>query len=224
MEAAAIDKDFASPLTMDCEGRFHACTKPQKAADGESVITLLAGSDSWQFGKVEDVLAAMILTDGVYDKLASKSLQLFWNGIDCDLTAFFMSPWAFDLSRNTPEANCDEMIAAFRTASPNEFYSRMVRAVAQGDDEEEAKDFVIEHILQGNRPLKTLQGIQDDISVAVMQNRAIRPSCLPMDYYLPPDWEEINRRIRFQLFGNEDQNTMTAEETTENAEIILRST
>ena len=48
-------------------GDFKSITTPQKGPDGVSVITLLSGSEHWEFGKIDDAEAVMIATDGVTD-------------------------------------------------------------------------------------------------------------------------------------------------------------
>lgn len=187
-------------LVMNAQGDYQNCTEPQKADDGESVVTLLAGPESWEFGVVGDAVSAMLVTDGVYDRLASRALKRFWNGVDNCLAAWFLSPWAFDRGKDALAADLEAMAAAFRSATPNAFYPRLARAIAQGEDEAEAQRFVAEHVLQGNRPLRTLQEIQDDISVAILMDTSRKPDRRPWDDYRPPDWTEINRRIASELY------------------------
>lgn len=203
-------------LVMDSQGSYHNCTEPQKGQDGESVVTLLAGSESWEFGVVEDVISAMLMTDGVYDKLASKALKRFWNGVDNCLASWFLSPWGFDRGNEALTVDLEALAAAFGNATPNAFYPRLARAIAQGEDEEGAQRFVAEHVLQGNRPLRTLQEIQDDISVAILMDTSRKPDRRPWDDYRPPDWADINRRIASELYGRtgeaSDENTGEAAE------------
>ena len=197
-------------LVMNAQGCYQNCTEPQKAPDGESVVTLLAGPEGWEFGVVEDVISAMLVTDGVYDKLASKALKRFWNGVDNCLASWFLSPWGFDRGNDALAVDLEAMAAAFRSATPNAFYPRLARAIAQGEDEAEAQRFVAEHVLQGNRPLRTLQEIQDDISVAILMDTSRKPNRRPWDDYRPPDWDDINRRIASELYER------TVEESDEN--------
>jgi hypothetical protein len=192
---------------MDSQGGYRNCTEPQKASDGESVVTLLAGSESWRFGVVEDAISAMLVTDGVYDKLASRVLKRFWDGVDHGLASWFLSSWGFDRRDDTLIDDMEELIAGFRNATPNEFYPRLARAIAQGEDEEEAQRFVVEHVLQGNRPLRTLQEIQDDISVAILMDTSRKPDSRPWDYYCPPDWADINRQIAAELYESPAEGT-----------------
>lgn len=50
------------------DGEYIKVTKPQKGADGISVIPLRAGENSWEFGFCETKTAVVLLaTDGVYD-------------------------------------------------------------------------------------------------------------------------------------------------------------
>ena len=88
-------------------------------------------------------------------------------------------------------------------AEPNDFYQAVARGIAQGeeDKEEEASVFVRDRIYCDNTPLSALQGIQDDISVAVIQNTAERPARQPMDALKGPDWESIRQQVYGKLYG-----------------------
>lgn len=189
-------------IVMTTEGDIYPITEPQKGEDGESVVPLLAGPESWQFGSIElPVQSVLLCTDGLFDKLAGKILREQKCRLDRALTAFFISPWSFDYNSDL-EAIANDIEAAFRTAEPNDFYPRIAKAIAQGSaDEDGALAFVAEHIYDKNRPLKTLRDIQDDITVVTVQKTDVFPSVKPVEWYLPPDWDTIYAQIYGILYG-----------------------
>lgn len=189
-------------LAMDLDGRYVPLTKPQKGPDGESVVPLMAGPRYWEFGSTEEPVASvMACTDGVWDKVCGKLLQNEGFEADRALAAFFLSPWAGMEEDGRVCASLDYAQKVFCDGTPNDFYPVLVRAVAQGGDEAEAVRFVREHLLEGNRPLEAIRAIRDDVTVGVVRSTAILPVAQPQDYYLPPDWEGIGKRVYEALYG-----------------------
>jgi hypothetical protein len=68
-----------------------------KGPDGESVIPLQAGPDSWRFSVcAERAQSVVVATDGIWDKLCPSVLENygFKSGMETSIASFFMSPWA----------------------------------------------------------------------------------------------------------------------------------
>lgn len=183
-------------IAMTDEGNMILLTEPQKGADETSVIPLLAGPENWQFGSAAMSAQSILLcTDGVGDQIAGTVLRQEACKLDRPLAAYFLSPWAFDYKGNLNDIAC-EMADAFDGTNPEQFYHRIILAIAQGQSERKATQFVGEIYEKGVRlPARVLQGIQDDITVAVVQKAGCFPDEQPMEWYQPPDWETINRRI-----------------------------
>ncbi|MGI6695807.1 MAG: PP2C family serine/threonine-protein phosphatase [Christensenellales bacterium] len=193
-------------------GNYTPLTQPQKGDDGEAVIPLLAGPQYWQFGRSDEpVFSVLLCTDGVFDKICSTILRKYADGIDMTLAGFFLSPYSFNWAKTSDEAVLAIMNKAFRDAKPNDFYPHIVKMIAQDGDEKIAQQFVLDHIIQRNRPLRMLQDIRDDISAVVLTQKGVFPDTVPIEKYTPPDWDKINAQIYAELYP--DKNKMHKAET-----------
>ena len=184
------------------DGELLLVTEPMR--DEEYVIPLLAGPDRWQFGIVEQQIKSVLLcTDGLFDKLAGSLLRKQESKMDRALAAWFVSPWAW----NPEEDPSDQAITlgkVFRDMDDDTFYKRMALVLAQGQDISDSNKFVADHIRNGNRPLKTLREIGDDITAAVVCRRYGEPGIQPLSYYSPPDWDRIYQEAYNILYGPVD--------------------
>lgn len=189
-------------IVLTKNGIFERLTEPHK--DEQYVIPLLSGPNHWEVGKSKDIVQSVLLcTDGVYDKLSGAILRKYGEGIDKGLCTFFMNPWCFD-SWNNPESIANKLCGIFSDhAQPNDLYPAIANGIAQGetDNIEAASIFVRDYIYYDNYPLTLLQGIQDDITVAIIQNTAMRPAKQPMEYFKGPDWEALRKRVYDGLYG-----------------------
>ena len=190
-------------IALTEDGSFDCLTIPQKYQ--EYVIPLLDGPSHWQVGMSTNRAQSVLLcTDGVYDKLAGSVLRKHGDGIDRGICTFFLNPWCYD-NWDSPETVMRQMSLVFtEQAKPNDFYQILAKGIAQGlpEEEEAASVFVRDWIYCDNYPLTALQGIQDDITVAIVQNTAERPSRKPMEYLKGPDWETIRKRVYNSLYGS----------------------
>ena len=183
------------------DGTYKLLTTPQK--EGEFVIPLLEGPARWEMGKTEILAQSVLLcTDGVYDKIAGAILRKYSDGIDKGIATFFLNPWAFE-GFGTNDEIIGRMERVFDDeAEPNDFYPDIIRGIAQGTADREAVSvFVLNEIFSHDRPLQTLKNIQDDITVAIIQDTARKPRTQPMDYFKGPDRPTINRRVYEILYG-----------------------
>ena len=74
--------------------------------------------------------------------------------------------------------------------------------IAQGTaDADAASIFVLNEIYAHSRPLQALKNIQNDITVAIIQDIGHKPRIQPMEYFKGPDWPAINRRVYEILYG-----------------------
>ncbi len=190
-------------IVLNSEGTFQSLTEPQK--DQEYVIPLLSNPENWEVGQTDTrVQSVLLCTDGVYDKLAGAILRKHGDGLDKGLCTFFLSPWCFDFWEE-PEHIAEAMSSVFSDqVSLNNLYEPIVKGVAQGKQEHKipASQFVLDWVYANNYPLESLQGIQDDITIAILQNTAERPAEQPMEYFKGPDWKTIQKNVYARLYGN----------------------
>ena len=183
------------------DGTYQLLTTPQK--EGEYVIPLLEGPSQWETGKTEIRAQSILLcTDGIYNKIAGKVLRKYGDGIDKGITTFFLNPWSFEGFDNTVE-NIRRLERVFDdSAEPNDFYPDIAHGIAQGDDDEDlAFAFVRDEIFSDNRPLQSLKNIQDDVTIALIQDTGRKPKKQSMEYFRGPDWTAINQRVSEILYG-----------------------
>ena len=189
-------------ISLTEDGSFERITEPQK--EDEYVIPLLAGPEAWTTGISKSRAQSVLLcTDGLYNKLAGSVLKKYGEGIDKGICTFFLNPWCFENWEN-PETILNQMKLVFSDeAQPNDFYQTVARGVAQGQKskEQEASSFVRDWIYADNYPLNSLQGIEDDITMVLIQNTAERPSRQPMEAMKGPEWEKIRQQVYQDLYG-----------------------
>ncbi len=190
---------------MDEDGVFHALTEPMKDTDGEAVVPLQAGPEKWRFLVSESYAqCVLVASDGFWDKLCPGVLRAYGydGGMDRGIAAYFMSPWAWDWERDDLQKVLAEETSVLR-ADMNEavpaFYSRLVRAIAQGEDDEAATELVKSSIASGNLPMKLLHNIRDDTTVLVLVRFDPKPQRQPLEYYQPPDWGSISQWVRQRM-------------------------
>lgn len=193
-------------FVMDQEGGYATLTTPQKGEDLRSVIPLMAGPGYWEFGATsQPVQSVMLCTDGVYDKIYSKLRSQFDTdqAIDRLLAGYFLSPYTFDYSEENIHSIQQEIASVFRTASPNEFYPRLVRMINQGQRGDRGEQLLLEEIQAGNRPLQKLQGIMDDITVVAAVRINDMPERQPVESYRGVDLAMLNKKVYQALYEQE---------------------
>ena len=188
-------------------GEFQRVTQPMKGADGESVVPLQGGPDTWQFSVCrERAQSVIVATDGLWDKLCPPILKAYGDeqGVEQSLAAFFLSPWA----RNWREAPIEQIAAqetcVFRSdmaeAIP-EFYETLVSAIAHDTETAAAQEVVMTRVAPGNVPVKMLRGIKDDITLLTLVRFDPTPEPTPLERFSPPDWAAINQWVNEQLYA-----------------------
>lgn len=189
-------------IVMTEDGDLINVTEPQKGEDGQSVIPLLAGPKNWQLGcfsvKVQSVL---LCTDGVGDRIAGKILRREECGLDRPIAAYFLSPWAFDYDGDLDQI-ATELQESFRSKTSASIFHRITKAIAQGKPILDVEIFAEKNYAGDlGRSIKAMQEIQDDISIAIIQRTDNYPTNKPTEWYRPPDWDTINKRIYEILYG-----------------------
>ena len=188
------------------EGAYKKITEPMKAADGEAVIPLQAGPQTWQFiVSTERAQSVIVATDGFWDKLCPSILEGYGykTGMEKSIATFFMSPWARDWEKEDLSYIKEKELCVMRGNTKeaiSEFYNTIVKAIAQGEDISEAQELVKEKIAPGNVPLKLLRGIKDDITVLTLVRFSPYPQKTPVEQFAPPDWTAINQWANDRLY------------------------
>ena len=189
------------------EGEYKKLTAPMKDCDGESVVPLMAGPDTWQFIVSQDRAQSVIVaTDGVWDKLCPAILEGFGyeSGIEKSIATFFLSPWAREWSKESLEDILEKEKCIFRADikdAVTEFYNTLVSALAQGNDTAEAETLVKKKIAPGNIPVTMLRGIKDDITLLTLVRYQPRPQQIDLQSFSAPDWEAISLWASNHLYG-----------------------
>lgn len=192
-------------------GAFKKLTVPMKGADGESVVSLLAGCETWQFSVCrERVQCVVVATDGVWDKLCPPILASYGggDGVEKSIASFFMSPWARAWKTAPLEDIARREIRVFRGGEDEaipEFYDTLVSALAQGGEPDEARELVKTRVAPGNMPVRMLRGIKDDITLLSLVRFDPEPEKTPVDQFSPPDWPAIERWVRERLYSDASQ-------------------
>ena len=192
------------------EGEYKKITSPMKDTDGEAVIPLQAGPEKWQFVVSHDRAQSVIVaTDGFWDKLCPSILDGYGykSGIEKSIATFFMSPWARnweeeDLSLIREKEMC--VMRGDMQDAVTEFYSTLVKGIAQGEDITEAQQLVKDKIVPGNVPLKLLRGIKDDITILSLIRFNPYPRKTESGHFSPPDWLAINQWANEKLYPHSD--------------------
>lgn len=158
------------------KGLIEKITTPQKGEDGESVITLLSGSSTMEFGIVENVDALAIATDGVYDKLCDNRLC-----INKDSGAY--NNLCYALMDVTSVDDPEKMYADAFSGETALLYANLYLCIEKNVGADRS---FVEQIKENAYFDKLLNSIHDDITLVVI-------SCKENAEKIPADtYKEIN--------------------------------
>ena len=164
---------------MDDSGTLEMPTEPMTAENGEYVIPLLAGEAWWQFGfSAGHYQSVLLCTDGIYGRITNRALRSAGIAMDKAMAATFLSPWAFDWQGGEGGV-VRAMSNIFRKPRPSDFYPRMIQAMSQGGDTQQAERHIVSQVLPYRQPLASLTSISDDITLAVIQRKKELPQSKP---------------------------------------------
>ena len=178
-------------IALTTFGDYVEITRPQKGADGVSVIPLRSGYTQWVIDSYDEDLAAVILvTDGMLETICPYLLRDHDNKIDrayVALASFFADPSAI---AESDMSEIKDIISRFITAEESycsdEFYGRLSAILnmhlTEGVDE------IIEKYKQNNYPITLMQNEQDDKTVVGLLNTGLALDNKETDYYSEPDW------------------------------------
>lgn len=194
-------------IAMLSDGEIVPVTSPHKAGDfNEYVVPLTHGPKNWEFGVLNrDIQSVLLCTDGVYDKLCNRLYKKFGYEVDKAMSSVFLSPWATE-GVTDPEVMQKIFHTVFRgKGGIGDVYTPMAHAIAQSTENEEvqkAARFISEKLyLNEEYHYRMMRNIDDDITVAVIQRRDVKPFKKPNDFYLLPDFKSISEMINKDLYG-----------------------
>lgn len=175
-------------------GDYVEITRPQKGADGVSVLPLRSGYTQWVIDSYEEDLAAVLLvTDGMLETICPYLLRNHdkkTNGAYVALASFFADPSAVTAdNENEIKETVNRFITAEEDYSADAFYDRLTSILkarlVDGVTE------IIEKYKQNNYPIALMQNEQDDKTVVGLLNIDLPVDNKSADYYSEPDWNAL---------------------------------
>lgn len=202
-------------IGLNTFGDYIVITRPQKGADGVSVIPLRGGYTQWVIDSYDEDLAAVILvTDGMLETICPYLLRDHNKKIErayVALASFFADPSA--ISEMNASAIRD-VIGRFITAEEDycvdEFYERL--SVILKTHLSEGVDEIIEKYKQNNYPIALMQNEQDDKTVVGLLNTELVLDNREADFYSEPEWDRLqeawNRKAYPHMYDKEQESTV----------------
>lgn len=211
MVVIGVDKTFYYGFCGDGgiialqNGTVKKITSPQKGSDGESVITLLSGCETIEFGTIEDVDSLLIATDGVYDKLCYNRLcSNDESGLYNNLCYALMDVDVCD--SGDPEKIYEE---AFN-GNTDQLYENLFRCMHRDGNDDKA---ILEQIRKNAFFARLLNGIYDDITLVVISCGA-GSQTIPAEMHAENDLAALLADLNRQLYpGLNVQGESDSEET-----------
>lgn len=170
-------------------GLVEKITTPQKGDDGESVITLISGSSTMEFGIIKNVDALAIATDGVYDKLCDNRLCINKDsGVYNNLCYALMDVASVD--------NPEKMYADAFSGDTSQLYANLYRHIERKGMTD---DSLIAQINENAYFNKLLNSIHDDITLVVVFCNE-NSERIPADTYKEINLHEFLADLNRQLY------------------------
>lgn len=204
-------------------GDYVEITKPQKGADGVTVIPLRGGYTNWVINTYEEDLAAvMLMTDGMLETLCPYLLRDIDNKVNkvyVPLAAYFCDPSGF-FEGPEKEKITNKLIEDFLTAGENypsdNFYARLLAIYKQLIPDNAVE--IIENLKKNNYPVMLMQNEQDDKTLVALVNKEVPVDIHNPEFYDEPDWNALqdawNRKAYPHLYqDNTDQVINSDQET-----------
>ncbi len=193
-------------------GDYVEITRPQKGADGISVMPLRAGYTHWKIDAYEeDLRAVMLMTDGVLDTLCPyllKDVEKNANTAYVPLASFFAD---CALSNNEAQnSNLKADIKDFLTAKDDydseKFYDILLKIYKKHIPKEASE--IVEKIKKSNYPISLMQKQQDDKTMVALINTDSELDDKQAEFYSEPNWDEMqdawNRKAYPHLYKEKE--------------------
>lgn len=171
------------------DGVLARVTTPQKGEDNESVITLLSGSSTMDFGVIKNPDSILIATDGVYDKLCDNRLC-----INKDSGAYNNLCYALMDVASVDDPEKMYADAFFGETAP--LYANLCRCIEKNVEKDRS---FVEQIKENAYFDKLLNSIHDDITLVVISCKE-NTEKIPADTYKEINLHEFLADLNKQLY------------------------
>lgn len=207
-------------------GDYVEITRPQKSADGVSVIPLRGGYTQWVIDTYEEDLAAVLLmTDGMLETLCHYLLrdhERKTNNAYVPLASYFADPYGF---REEKIDHVRKLIAKFVIAdesyNADEFYDRLLSIYKKRASDE--ADKIIDTLKRSNYPVNLMQAEQDDKTIVGLINTDLPVDDKEAAFYSEPNWGELqeawNRKAYPHLYAKKEDGEV-ASDSGQNTETV----
>ena len=204
-------------IGLNVFGDYVPITRPQKGADGITVVPLRAGYTAWKIDTYEEELAAVLLmTDGMLDIFCPYLLKDTSNRVDrvyIPIASFFGDPTCFTGDEKSVEKS-KETIREFLLGDEkfevekyysfiNKVYKKHVGSTA---------DKMVDELKKNNYPLILMQGVQDDKTMVGLINTDLVVDDREESFYQEPDWQKLqdawNRKAYPHLYAQDTASTV----------------
>ena len=195
-------------------GDYVSITRPQKGADGITVVPLRAGYTNWVIDTYEEDLASvMLMTDGMLEMLCPYLLrdsETQTNKMYIPLGTYFADPVGFfedEEKFNKTKQFIEDFLKAEKEYCQDHFYARLL-AIYKTLIPSDAVD-IVEVLKSNNYPVMLMQNEQDDKTIVVLINKDIPVDVHDASFYGEPDWNALqdawNRKAYPHLYQNPDE-------------------
>lgn len=198
-------------------GDYVEITRPQKSADGVSVIPLRGGYTQWVIDTYEEDLSAVLLmTDGMLETLCHYLLrdhEKKTNRAYIPLMTYFADPNGFDVDNlKKIKKEIFDFVVAEENYESARFYDRLLE-IYRKHVPENAEE-IIEKIRTTNYPISLMQAEQDDKTILGLINIDLAFDDKDAVFYAEPDWNALqdawNRKAYPHLYAEKQDDTANA--------------
>lgn len=175
-------------------GDYIPITKPQKGADGITVIPLRAGYSTWKIDTYEEELAAVLLmTDGMWDNVFFPYLlRDNDNGLDrvyVPAASFFGDPICFSGDIEEAKQTVREFLLGDEKFDVEKYYAFIDKVYEKRVGR--SSDKVLAELKKNNYPIVLMQAVQDDKTMVGLINTDSVVDDREESFYQEPDWLKL---------------------------------
>ena len=194
-------------IVRDFYGNYEMITNPQKGADGISVRPLRSGEDSWEFGRTEKkVMAVLLATDGMLDTLLPPLLNIGQINVNplfkpngqmrvyVTMAEFLMNPDS--VYHNNEIDNPEQFLKCFLNngITSNQFNQCLQNAYCNMFDKSTSLA-ICKTVSQYNYSIWKIGKVTDDRTIVCAMNDIQKVHNADVKYYAEPDWRVLQNQF-----------------------------
>lgn len=194
-------------IVRDFYGNYEMITNPQKGTDGISVRPLRSGADSWEFGRTEKkVMAVLLATDGMLDTLLPPLLNIAQINVNplfkpngqmhvyVTMAEFLMNPDS--VYHNNEIDNPEQFLKCFLNngITSNQFNQCLQNAYSNMFDKSTSLA-ICKTVSQYNYSIWKIGKVTDDRTIVCAMNDIQKVHNADAEYYAEPDWRVLQNRF-----------------------------